>query len=264
MAYFEDEPPYLIGRSAVMASATAALGDQGKAGVIFSGPPGIGKTACAVELAYRFESEFGKLVYWSAAGRGVAGSLKSFAQAMETQLPEFTMAAEVETAEKLHKFLPKLTELMKRMRILVLIDGIDGQLTSGGRWHEYLLGIHYRRDAQPSGFSRLLLTGCRPLASAPNGLAAAPLEPLTGPESVLFARQLPVLGALMRGTSGLAMPKARLILAEELSLAAGNPAKILERDKRLTGADLAHLPAGAIAPSPVYTDLVGRWTYEAG
>jgi hypothetical protein len=74
MAYFPDEPVRFVGRAAAMARASAALApDSGKTGVLLHGMAGAGKTACALELAYRHQDAFAALAFWQAPtkGRGV-------------------------------------------------------------------------------------------------------------------------------------------------------------------------------------------------
>ena len=59
LAGFPPQPARFVGRTAVMARASAALAPRsGAAGVLLYGMPGGGKTACALELAYTHEHAF--------------------------------------------------------------------------------------------------------------------------------------------------------------------------------------------------------------
>ena len=50
-----------------MAAASAALApESGRTAVVFHGMAGAGKTACALELAYRHQGAFAALAFWSA------------------------------------------------------------------------------------------------------------------------------------------------------------------------------------------------------
>jgi CHAT domain len=270
MTGFPEEPEHLIGRGAAMGRAARLLGDDarvasdGKVGVMFTGPAGLGKTACAVELAYRNENDFAALAYYDQiAKEGVFGSLKNLASILERQLRGLKMTDEVTSAARLDAFLPRLTELMERNAILIVIDGIDELLTTAGYWRDTFW--HKLVDAllNHRGYSRLVLTGRQPPAPLPRGLAVERVEPLSPDESVLLARQLPTLGSLMRGTSRIPMETARPVVASALTAAAGNPDAIRARDEELGELDLAQVAAADTA-SAEYVTLIGKWTYELG
>ena len=104
MAYFPDEPERFVGRAGPMARATAVLASENpRVGVVFHGMAGAGKTACALELAYRHEPAFGALVWWKAPemDREIATSLRDLAVALETQLPGLVMVPAVANLEAL-------------------------------------------------------------------------------------------------------------------------------------------------------------------
>jgi len=116
MSAFAAQPEHLVGRSGAMGRAVRALRGDGPVGIMFTGPAGIGKTACALELAYRHEDRFGALVWWQVPQQADFGSLREFAAAMDGQLTGLNMAAEVTSDNRLSAFEPKLTELMKTKR----------------------------------------------------------------------------------------------------------------------------------------------------
>jgi hypothetical protein len=260
MTGFPREPEHLIGRSLPMGAGARLLSADGPAGIMFSGGQGLGKTACAVELAYRYEREFGALAWYGPSGE-IRGSVVRFARALEDQLPGLEMADKVKSTSELEKFLPWLTELMERNAILIVIDGIDGLLSTDGYWRDGFWGRLVDALVDHNGCSRLVLTGRRPPQSVPSGLVVQPLAPLTPEESVLLARQLPTLGSLIHGSSGLPIARARLLLAEALTAAAGNPGVLRARDDELAAADLpCVVPDGP--SSPEYVQLVDQCTDE--
>jgi hypothetical protein len=259
MAGFPEEPEHLIGRSLAMGAAARLLSNDGPVGLMFSGAQDLGKTACAVELAYRYEHGFGALAWYRPTAE-IQGSVVRYARALEDQLPKLKMADRVGSTSELNKFLPFFTELLERNSVLLVIDGIDGLLSNGywrdGFWEKLVAAMMNHR-----GYSRLVLTGRQPPRIVPGGLVVEQLTPLTPQESVLLARQLPTLGSLIRGSSGLPITTARLLLAEALTAAAGNPGLIRARDEELAAAGLPHIvPDGSSSPS--YVELVDRWTAE--
>ena len=95
MAGFPPQPERFVGRTGVMARASAALAARsGIPGVLLHGMPGGGKTACALELAYGHEHAFDRLVWYKAPDEGmdITGALTDFALTLERYLPGFQMA----------------------------------------------------------------------------------------------------------------------------------------------------------------------------
>src|SRR5262249_59908146 len=121
------EPQRCGGRTGPMAAATAALApESGRAAVLLHGMAGAGKTACAVELAYRHETAFTALAFWQAPTRGEewATALADLAQRLESQLREhgFTMVDKIGTLAELQAFLPRLTQVLERSGLLLVLD----------------------------------------------------------------------------------------------------------------------------------------------
>jgi hypothetical protein len=258
MAGFPAPADNLVGRSAVMGRAARVLGGlaaDGLAGVLLTGPGGIGKTACAVELAYRHEHLFDRLVWYQGPrpGTDISEALTDLTLALERNLPEFRMREALADASTLAAFLPKLTELMETRSALVVLDGVDVLLTSGGGWRDDRWARVVTALASHHGLSRVLLTARQVPPSLPDGVAAESVGPLSAEESVLLARRLPYLGALLRGTSGQPAQQARRLAASALTQAAGNPAA-------LRAIDHARVSEGD--PAAAYLDLVTRWTPE--
>ena len=94
MAGFPPQPDRFVGRTGVMARASAALAaGSGVPGVLLHGMPGGGKTACALELAYTHEHAFDRLVWFKAPDEGQditggAGRLRAHPGTGAARLPD--------------------------------------------------------------------------------------------------------------------------------------------------------------------------------
>src|SRR4029453_4386266 len=67
--FVRPEATALVGHVDALANANFSLTpDSGVAGVLFSGPAGVGKTTCALELAYERRERFSKVMWWCARG----------------------------------------------------------------------------------------------------------------------------------------------------------------------------------------------------
>ncbi len=127
MEKFPPEPERFVGRPQAMARASAVLApDSGQAGVLLHGMAGSGKTACAVELAYRHQDSFAA-AFWRAplAEDEFGAGLASLAASLEAQLGEFgfVMSDKITTIESLARFVPRLRQLLAQAGIL-LVDGL--------------------------------------------------------------------------------------------------------------------------------------------
>ena len=231
LAEFPPQPDQFVGRTAVMARASAALAPRsGASGVLLYGMPGGGKTACALELAYTHEHAFDKLVWFKAPedGLDIVGALTRFALTLETGLPDLRMVHLLDDPGLLAAFLPSLTELLKRRRVLVTIDNIESLLTEAGKWRDERWGSVVAALCSHSGLGRVVLTSRR----RPDGLdertRAEAVDALTLDEALLLARELPNLSKIMNGTlAGMEPDVTRMLARRVLDLAQGHP-KLME------------------------------------
>jgi CHAT domain len=119
MEHFPGEPSRFVGRAAVMAQASAALApESGRTAVLLHGMAGAGKTACALELAYRHQDSFAVLAFWQAPSREeeFGGALGSLAKALEIQLGYgFAMTSHIGSAAELEALLPAYGACSKTM-----------------------------------------------------------------------------------------------------------------------------------------------------
>ena len=164
MARFPPEPARFVGRTGLMARASALLSaESGIPGVLLHGMPGAGKTSCALELAYGHEHDFDPLIWYEAPDdvTDINGALSDFARALDRHLDDFQMAHLVDDEEELAGFLPRLTEMMERFRLLIVIDNIGSLLNDGGQWRDerwgQVIGALYR----DVGLGRVVLASRR-------------------------------------------------------------------------------------------------------
>jgi hypothetical protein len=134
MAGFPPEPPRFVGRAGAMAAATAVLASEsGRTGVVFHGMAGAGKTACALELAYRHERVFEAHAFWSATTDPdqFGDALRLLAMTLEAQLADygFAMVDKIGTLATLEAFLPRLRALLREHGLLLVLDNLETLLT---------------------------------------------------------------------------------------------------------------------------------------
>ena len=108
-----------------MTDATAALApESGLAGVLFHGMAGGGKTGCAVELARHYEAAGGFRAFaWfngPEEGKDIALARRSFAVALERQLPDLSFVHLVDRPEELRAWLPRFRETLRKTAALIV------------------------------------------------------------------------------------------------------------------------------------------------
>lgn len=232
-AFFPPEPERFVGRVGPMARASAAMApESGKTGVIFHGMAGAGKTACALELAYRYETgRFAALIWYKApdAGSEIADALLRLALDMEKQLPGFKMAHLVDRADEFAAWLPHLTELLEQRSILIVLDNIESLLWPDGRWRDDRWGHLVQALLAHQGLSRMVLTSryCPAVLGDARRVQIEPIHALSRDEAALLARELPNLGKMLRGESAAGLERGRELVARTLAVVQGHP-KLIE------------------------------------
>ncbi len=244
LAYFEPEPEQFVGRVGQLARAGSALAPKSEfRGVLFHGMAGAGKTACALELAYRNQGNRFEAMAWFKApreGESIRTALADLAIALETQIEGLELAHVMSDEERLKKFLPKLQAFLAERSVLVVIDNLESLLTPEGEWRDPRWQLLMQAFIDHRGLSRLVLTSRIPprVLTANPRLKVEPINSLSAGESVLLARQLPNLGKLMTPASEIGQPAGRELVRRTLEIVQGNPKliELAERQARDVGA----------------------------
>jgi tetratricopeptide (TPR) repeat protein len=262
MAWFPEEPKLFVGRTQALVEASTALApESGRTGVLFAGMVGAGKTACALELAHQHRGRFGALAWWEAPEHPdeFGQALVSFAEALQTQLG-IPMSDAVGSETELRRFLPRLAALLREEAVLLVLDHIETLLSDGAFWRDPLWRLLIDSLTGHGGLSRTVLTSrVVPADLDPDRVAILPVHALSIAESVLLARELPNLGALLSGeptahrTTERSAGDLRLV-RRVLEFAQGHPKLLTYADEaaadvsRLTAALDAAEAAGQNAP----------------
>ena len=141
MEWFPPEPERFVGRATAMAGAgTALAAGSGQAGVVLHGMAGSGKTACALELAYRHQDSFAAVAFWQAPETDdeFGGALAGLAAALDIQLGEFgfAMSDKITTPASVEAFVPRLARLLEASGVLLVLDNLESLLTPAGAWRD--------------------------------------------------------------------------------------------------------------------------------
>lgn len=265
---FPPEPERFVGRMQPMLRATLALAPRSKQrGVLFYGMAGGGKTACALELAYRHEHGRFKGYVWYGApqdGSDISTAFFGLMQDIQSQLnaPQLGLTATLNDPEQFRRLtLPRLRALLQQHSILLVLDNLETLLTAGGDWRDPLWGDLVAALLAHEGPSRVVFTSRRPPASlaAHPRVAAEPIHALSFAEGVLLARELPNLGRLFDDEEG------QELLRQTLHVVQGHP-KLLElADGVAADRDaLARRLASAAGHSADSADLLDAFFTEEG
>ncbi|MDG6105003.1 AAA family ATPase [Dactylosporangium aurantiacum] len=245
MAAFLPEPERFVGRTAVMIRASRALASgSGQGGVLLHGMAGAGKTACALELAYRHQDRFDQPVWWQAPLRDEEWptALTSLALALEAQLGDrgFTMVDKIGTADRLRQFLPRLRAVLRDNGLLIVLDNLETLLTADGGWRDPRWADLVAALVGHGGESRVVLTSRTRPAGLPAGVLVEAVHALSRDEGVLLARELPNLRRLLHAEPGperaTAIETDRARVRRVLHLVQGHP-KLLELADRAAADD---------------------------
>jgi tetratricopeptide (TPR) repeat protein len=202
MGWFPEEPERFVGRAQAMAKASAALAPGSAfSGVLLHGMAGSGKTACALELAYRHQDSFAAAAFWEGPKKEdeFGGALASLAAALDIQLGQFgfAMSDKITTVESLAAFAPRLRRLLAEAGVLLVLDNLETLLTPAGGWRDPRWEPLIAALTGHGGESQVILTSRIPPAGLGNCVLDLPVHALELGESVALARELPALRALL-------------------------------------------------------------------
>jgi hypothetical protein len=245
---FPREPERFVGRLQTMLRASQVLApEHAKRAVLFHGMPGAGKSACALELAYRHElGRFTGHVWYKApeAGSDIATALFSFMFEIQRQLnaPDLGLTTALDDPARFRDYtLPRLRALLEQNSWLLVLDNLETLLTDSDQWRIPLWGEVIEALLSHTGLSRVVITSRRvpaPLLSDAR-VQVEPIHALSFAESVLLARELPQLGRLFADEAG------RALLQRTLRVVQGHP-KLMELADALA-ADRAALEQRVVA-----------------
>jgi len=276
--YFPPEPELFVGRLLPMLHATNALAKQSaQRGVLFYGMAGAGKTYCALELAYRHERErFTGYVWYKAPNEDREFDIQSeftrVLTAIETQL-HMTDGKLFEYADDPKRFiastLPRLKTLLQDTSVLIALDNLESWLTPNGAWRDEKFGALVETLLAHNGLSRVILTS----RVLPNSLAdnkrvlREPIHALSLSESVLLARQLPHLRALLETADGRAQLTRVLNAAQGhpklLDLAENNPDYLQQLTRAGDATETPFLKQGATTQdASAFLQTLENWTRQ--
>ena len=185
---------------------------------------GAGKTACALELAYRHADSFAALAFWQAPTQEEEwpGALADLAARLEIQLGDygFTMSAHIGTEAAFRAYAPRLRRMLADSGLLLVLDNLETLLTPDGQWRDPRFEPLVAALVDHDGESRVILTsrivpaGLGPVAGrgrAPRVLTL-PVHAMPLPEAAALARELPNLRALLGSGSGDDLDRVRRVL----------------------------------------------------
>ncbi|MEV0561469.1 hypothetical protein [Dactylosporangium sp. NPDC050588] len=255
---FPERPARFTGRTEQVIAAGAALAaDSGLPGVLFLGRFGVGKTACAIEVAYQHQDRYQALIWWQAAP-GIPGHPAAVALAFALEQGLGLPVVQAASGEPhLRRFLPQLRAVLRDRPVLVVLDNVDALLDDDGQWQEPLLRQLVGALLDHGGQSRVLMTS----QTVPADLTRRPLrcrlDPLSAGESALLARELPRLGKLFREDPEL----SRRVLVRS-----GGLPKLLElldaasADTGALSTNLLRIGDEPTTDAPFSAELLADWT----
>jgi len=234
---FPPPPEHFVGRVGIMLRASKALATAGgRAGVLFHGMAGGGKTACALELAHLHDHKrrFQGFVWFECPKQGhdIQQVLFNALEAIARQLgmEPAALIGNLDDPERFRReTVPSLRQFFAKNAVLVVIDNMENLLSPKGAWLDQKWGDFVGALTGHGGLSRAVLTS-RTVPSQFAGSEAVLIENVTAlslGEALLLARELPNLGKLY------AQGGERLALVREaLDVIQGHP-KLLDLADRL-------------------------------
>ena len=219
-------PPRFVGRVGPMTQLGKALDtDSRGATVVIEGMEKIGKTALALEAVHWQASGF-QVVAWHEFKRDAGSAARGLAETLRAKINGLDVSQVDGTDAEARDFAGRLSAYFARVRVLLVLDNADAELTDAGYWRDDRLALLVNAMTGHDGWGRVIVTTRCPIAGA--GLGAAPavrLAPLSEAEAVLLADEFPGLRALLDGDAPpLDAESARNLASGVLAAIRGHPA----------------------------------------
>jgi hypothetical protein len=186
-------------------SSTALRPGSGSTAVLLQGMPGIGKTACALELAYLCRDQFSAVAFWRPPAESDPDLvLRSLADALCKQLGQSGARFALQPRwgrRRWSTYAQRLRGDMRASRVLVAVDNLEELMNPDGSWRDPRWGAIFDALAAHGGGSRLVATSRfapASFAESPAGICLRlPVGPLSWAEAATVAREVPALRTLM-------------------------------------------------------------------
>ncbi|SPL90482.1 unnamed protein product [[Actinomadura] parvosata subsp. kistnae] len=273
------KPLRFVGRTDVLGEVSRALAAASKrCAVMLTGGTGVGKTACALELIHHQADAFSRIAWWSAPRPATEADIvdvpAQLAGAWQDRLG-LPLVRAMSNERELRRLLPRLSDALRKQRLLLVLDGAETLLSADGTWLDERCRMLIEAIGSHGGESRLLMTSRRALDALPGlEMDTVRVGPLGVAESVMLAARLPNLRPPLLGARPEACPQPKAPvsgaeLAWLLEEAQGNP-RLLELAAEGV-AEPEDLPAGdgyfllghgGDRSEEATTKLLRRWTGE--
>ena len=176
---------------------------------------------------------------------------------MDQKIDGLGLGSLLDDKTKLRAFLPRLTELFERNRLLLVIDNADPLLTATSTWRDDRMKLIIQALTGHAGLGRVIITARREIAGTnARAVLAEPVTPLPQTEAVLLARELPRLCALLDGEAPpLNQANARGLAWRVLNAGRGHPRLLEAADEQ--AADPAALAMSVLAAEKAWREYGG-------
>ena len=223
------EPERFVARMGVMRRASAALAPRNLSrGVVFHGMPGVGKTACALELAHTHEHSFSRVLWYTMPGevadcRDALRAFLSYLSYADEKLPWLSCAQVAGETEPFRQELSQLSQAFARQGLLLVVDQVDALLTGDGHWRDDHWAMLIHALVAHDGPSRLVFTSRRSPPRVGGSVLIEPVYPLSQLEGGLAGLQFDEFRALLIGAAGIEHAEGGQLVARMLLAVQGHP-----------------------------------------
>ncbi len=232
--FFLNEPQVFVGRVGVLAAANRALASgSGKSGVILHGAAGMGKSHCALELAYGRQDDFGSLHLFSFYTND-RDQVKPDFDFVANRLVRALNVTTTDRTDNFAQWLDQITEAIERRGALLVFDQVDLLLTSSGAWKDPIWSQLFGALCNHRGEGRIVITSRVPLPDL-DGAEAVEVKNLSPKETIHLVQQLPGLSSLLDGSVN-----GRPTLREIVSVSRGNPQLLTNAESVIDNPDALH------------------------